>query len=61
MYANKKLFDIYKPRNDGDVFMTNGSKGKVIKKGTIKIKVYNEAIQTDSDVRFVPNLRKYLI
>lgn len=39
--ANKELFNSYKPCNDGDVFMANGSRTKVIEKDTVKMKMYD--------------------
>lgn len=41
--------------------MANGSRSKVNRKGTLKIKVHDEVIQIVDDVRFVPSLRKNLI
>lgn len=43
-YELKELFDSYKYRNDGDVVMVNGSRSKVIEKGTIKMKIYDRII-----------------
>lgn len=53
--TNKKLFNSYKSCINVDVVMTNASKSKVISK------MYDGAIQTVGDVRFILDLRKKLI
>lgn len=57
MCVNNDLFDSYKSCKEGDVVMINGSMSKIIKKDTIKMKIYDGAIKTIGDVRFVPGLR----
>lgn len=37
------------------------SRSKIIEKRTVKMKIYDGVIQTVSDVRFIPNLRKNFI
>lgn len=56
--AIKELFDNYNPCNNGDVIM---ARSKFIGKCTIKMKMYDKAIQIIDDPRFILSLRKNLI
>lgn len=45
VYANKKLFNRYKPYNASDVVETNGSRSEIISMGTVKVKMFDGILE----------------
>ena len=61
MCPYKDWFTIYTSFNDGSVLIGNHTACKIIGIGTVKIKMFDGAVRTLTDVRHVPTWRKSLI
>ena len=62
MCPNRDWFTTLEPINDGgSVLMGDDSACKVAGIGSIQIKMFDGAIRTLTDVRFIPNMKRNLI
>ncbi|KAH1107958.1 hypothetical protein J1N35_011726 [Gossypium stocksii] len=58
MCPNNDLFSICSPVEDGVVLMRNNSPCKVTGVGTVQIRMHDEIIRTQLDVKHVSDLKK---
>ncbi|KAK9185556.1 hypothetical protein WN943_025912 [Citrus x changshan-huyou] len=58
---DKSLFHTYKPVDGGRVLMGNNNVCKIVGVGSVKIEMFDGSVQTLSDVRHAPRLKRNLI
>ncbi|KAH9762289.1 hypothetical protein KPL70_000762 [Citrus sinensis] len=58
---NKSFFHTYKSVDGGRVFMGNNNVCKIVGMGSVKIEMFDGSVQTLSDVRHAPRLKRNLI
>ncbi|KAF3662160.1 hypothetical protein T459_01046 [Capsicum annuum] len=61
MCPNKDLFSTYDSIEGGVVLVGNNVACKIIRKGTVRIKIYDGIVRNLRNVRCVPELKKNLI
>ena len=61
MTPHKSWFHTYAPRAGGRILMGNNMACKSVGMGTVRIKMFDGAVRTLTEVRHVPDLRKSLI
>ncbi|PHU29315.1 hypothetical protein BC332_01408 [Capsicum chinense] len=61
MCPNKGLFSTYDPVEGGVVLVDNNVACKIVRKGTVRIKMHDGIVRTLRNVRCVPELKKNLI
>ncbi|XP_060965483.1 uncharacterized protein LOC133034417 [Cannabis sativa] len=61
MCPYKECFDTYKAYDGCTVLMDNDSSSKVVRIGTVKVKMFDGVVRKLTDVRHVPTLRRSLI
>lgn len=58
---SKGYFSIYKPVDNGVIYMRNNQACKIAGIGTVTVKMTNETERTFHRVRYVPSLKRNLI
>ena len=58
---DKSLFHTYKPVDGGRVLMGNNNVCKIVGLGSVKVEMFDGSVQTLSDVRHAPRLKRNLI
>ena len=61
MCPNREMFLDFKEFNGGVVYMSNDSTCKMMRIGSVQIKMFDEVVRKLNDVRYVPDLKKNLI
>src|SRR3954464_15392387 len=61
MCPRRKWFSTYQPCDGGSVLMGNDAECNVIETGNIQMRMFDGQVQTLSNVRHVPSMRKNLL